>query len=105
MGSVLVVTGSAFADTWSVYDKDIPQLETAYSTNQTTTIDVVDQYLQRIYEYNKTGGGDGTLGTGGMGINAVAEVNPNVLQDAAAVQKLIQSGATTKRSILCWACR
>ncbi len=95
LGSVFVVTGSAFADSWSVYDKDIPQLEAAYSSNLTTTIDVVDQYLQRIYTYNKTGGGDGTLGTGGMGINAVAEVNPNVLQDAAAVQALIQSGATT----------
>ena len=86
---------AAFADPWSVYDKTIPQLESAYIGGLTTTTDVVNQYLARITMYNKTLGGDGTLGTGGNGINAVAEVNPNVMADATAVQALIAGGATS----------
>jgi amidase len=80
---------------WSVFDKDIPDLETAYQSSLTTVQDVVQQYLDRIKAYNKNGGGDGTLGTGGRGINAVGYVNPSALSDAAAVQTLINNGATT----------
>jgi amidase len=90
-----IFSGSVLADDWSVVDKNIAQLEAAYTGGLTTTTSVVDQYLARITQYNKTGGGDGTLGDGGMGINAVAEVNPNIQSDAAAVEALILSGATT----------
>jgi amidase len=97
-GSAVAATmfGSATAHAaWSVYDQDIPQLETALSTGQTTDVSVVQQYLARIATYNKAGGGDGTLGNGGTGLNAVAQVNPSALADAAAVDNLIKSGATT----------
>jgi amidase len=99
--SVVVLSLSAVnaRGDWSVYDKDIPQLETAYETDQTTTTDVVQQYLDRIATYNKHGGGTGqfagTLGGGGNGLNAVAEVNPDVMAEAASVQQLINDGATT----------
>jgi len=85
---------SAHANTWSVYDKTIPELANAYITNQTTVSDVVGQYLERINTFNKAGGGGGTLGTGGRGINGVAQVNPNLTADVAAVQALINGGAT-----------
>src|ERR1700761_4764140 len=83
-------SAAAHAD-WSVFDKDIPQLESALSAGQTTDVSVVEQYLSQIATYNKHGGGDGTLGDGGDGLNAIAQVSPNALSDAAAVDALIKS--------------
>ena len=80
---------------FSVFDANIPQLESALSTGATTDVDVVQQYLNRINIYNKAGGGDGTLGGGGRGLNAVAQVSPTVLADAARVDTMIRNGATT----------
>ncbi len=91
---ISLFSGVVHAD-WSVYDKNIAQLESAYTGGLTTTTDVVNQYLARIATYNKHGGYQGSLGAGGTGINAIAQVNPTVLADAAAVQRLINSGATS----------
>jgi amidase len=94
--AVLLPQHTARAD-WSVLDKDIPELESAYSSTLTTVQDVVNQYLDRINTYNKHGGGGGTLGTGGNGINAIAQINPNLASAEASVQTLINSGATTSQ--------
>ncbi len=95
---ISLAANKALAD-WSVMDKDIAQLESAYSDHETTAASVVDQYLTRIADYNKNGGGSGlyggTLGYGGTGLNAVAQVNPNVMAQAATVDQMIASGATT----------
>lgn len=72
---------------WDVVEKTIPQLESAYATGATTVSEVVGSYLQRINMYDD----------GPNGVNAVGQINPNVMADAAAVQALINSGATVQQ--------
>lgn len=93
--ALLFPSGALHAAGWTIEEKNIADLEAAYSGHLTTAVDVVGQYLDRIATYNKAGGGGGTLGTGGRGINAVASLNPNVLSDAATIDALINGGATT----------
>ncbi|MGA2230021.1 MAG: amidase, partial [Tepidisphaeraceae bacterium] len=82
--SALLVSRSALAD-FNVVGADIPELENAYATDETTVTDVVQQYLNRIAEYNLPNAG---------GINAVFEVNPNILSEAEAEDTMIADGAT-----------
>jgi amidase len=85
---------------FSVMDKDIPQIETAYESGADTVTDVVNQYLARIATYNKASYGtapdgpqfQGTLGEYGNGINAIAQVNPNAVAEAEADDAALAAG-------------
>jgi len=61
-----------------VYDKNIPELESAYLSHETTTVDVVDQYLAaKSLHINKNGGGKRhTRHRRKQASNAVAEGQP-----------------------------
>ena len=85
--ALLLAEQSAFAQ-WSVYEKNVAELEAAYAGGLTTSVNVVQQYLDRITAFN---GGNLT------GINAVAQVNPSALADAARIDSLIAGGATTSQ--------
>ncbi len=76
---------SVFA-AFDVVEKNIADLEAAYSSGATTSVAVVQQYLDRIQTYNR-----GSL----TGINAIAQINPAALSEAARVDGLIKGGATT----------
>lgn len=56
---------------------------------QMKTIEKVQKYLEEIERNNKPGGG-------GKGINAILEINPNVLEDAKRVDEKIASGKAGK---------
>ena len=79
------LSGSAFG-AFDVVEKNIADLEAAYSTGATSAVGVTQQYLDRIAQYN---------GTSLTGINAIAQLNPDVLAEAARVDSLIAGGATT----------
>ena len=81
------LSGSAFG-AFDVVEKNIADLETAYSTGATSAVGVTQQYLDRIAQYN---GGSLT------GINAIAQVNPNALAEASRVDTLIKGGATVSQ--------
>jgi amidase len=83
--STLVLSASQALAAFDVVEKTIPQLQQAYSTGQTTAVQVTQQYLGRINQYSFAAGG----------VNSVAQVNPNLMADAAAVDVLIAGGATT----------
>lgn len=84
--SALVISASNAQAEWTVEEKTISDLFYAYNAGLVTATDVVQQYIDRINTYNK----------GPLGINAVAQINPNVMADAAAVDALIASGASVK---------
>lgn len=100
IGILSLGAAGAFAAGFTVMDKDIPQIETAYESGGDTVTDVVDQYLARINTYNKISAGiapngpqfQGTLGEYGNGINAIAQVNPNAVAEAEADDAEIAAG-------------
>ena len=83
--SVFLLSPNSALAAFDVVEHNIADLEQAYLAHQTTAASVVQQYLDRINQYNFVSGG----------INAVGQVNPNALTDAAAIDALIAGGATT----------
>lgn len=81
--TVFLFSRSASAQ-WSVEEKSIADLASAYSTGLTTATGVTQQYLDRIARYNNVVGG----------LNSIASLNPNVLAEAALADSRIASGAT-----------
>lgn len=84
--SVSVVVPTAMASQWTVEEKSIADLTYAYTAGLTTATNVVQQYINRINNYN----------WGPKGINAISSINPNVMSEAAAIDALIASGATVR---------
>ena len=84
--AVLLSSVPAFA-AFDVVEKTIPQLESAYASGATTVQEVIQNYVNRINIYDD----------GPNGVNAVGQLNPNRDADAAAVQALINSGATIQQ--------
>jgi amidase len=70
---------------FDVVEKNIPQLEAAYTSGATTVQDVINQYLGRIRTY------DDRLN----GVNAVGQINPALSAAVAQAQARINGGATT----------
>lgn len=83
--SLFTIQQSAVMAEWSVEEKTITDLQAAYSLGETTAVAVVQQYADRIAKYDD----------GPNGINAVGQINPTLIADAAAVDALIAGGATT----------
>jgi amidase len=85
--TLFTVHESSVMAEWSVEEKSISDLHQAFFSGATTAVDVVSQYAERILTYDDKP----------AGINAVGQINPNLLVDAAAVDGLIASGATTSQ--------
>src|SRR4051812_8130407 len=83
--TVMLFANSGVQAAWTVEEKTIADLETAYSSGATNPTDVVQQYLNRISTYDD----------GANGVNAVGQINPYLMQEADAIQGLISRGATT----------
>ena len=94
--AVVLVSGQRASAAFDVVEKSIPQLEAAYTSGATTVQDVINQYLNRINTYNGPISNPNSSPYSN-GINAVAQINPNLAAAVAQAQALIASGATTSQ--------
>ncbi|MFT3786693.1 MAG: amidase family protein [Tepidisphaeraceae bacterium] len=78
---------------WDPVEKTISDFQAALAAHTTTVAEAAQTYVDRINQYNT---GRDIPGVGfRVGLNAVAEVNPNWQTEAAAIDQLIANGATT----------
>jgi amidase len=85
--AALLGSGSSARAAFDVVEKNVSDLSRAYSQGSTTAVDVVQQYLDRIKMYDD----------GPNGVNAVGQINPFAIADAARIDDMIKSGATTSQ--------
>lgn len=77
---------------WDPVEKSITDLRSAYTAGTTNVTEVAQAYVNRINQYNSF---RDIPGVGyRIGLNAIAELNPNWQAEAAAIQAKIDSGAT-----------
>ena len=79
LGVVLLggVANEARGARFDVFEKSIPELQDAMVRGETTSVDLVRQYLERIEAFDRRG----------PELNAMITVNPRALEDAAALDR------------------